>query len=210
MAVCSSSPAVAARCAHVRSQVGAVASQNITDPALGTAVLARIAGGETAKIALSTVLEGHRHAEYRQLLVVDHKGETACFTGSKGLGTVAEARGPCCVAGGNLLSNASIPERMIGAFQRCEAPLSERLMAAMDEAVAAGGEAGPVRSAGLLVADRQPFPIIDLRIDWDTNAAPITALRHLYTIYESQIDDYILRAESPDQAPAFGVPGDER
>ena len=31
--VCSSSPAVAARCAHPRAGVGVVASQNVTNPA---------------------------------------------------------------------------------------------------------------------------------------------------------------------------------
>ena len=35
MVISSSSPAVAARCAHVRAGVGVVASQNVTDPALG-------------------------------------------------------------------------------------------------------------------------------------------------------------------------------
>ena len=36
VAVTSSSPAVAARCAYARASVGAVASQNVTDPTLGT------------------------------------------------------------------------------------------------------------------------------------------------------------------------------
>ncbi|MEY5037786.1 MAG: hypothetical protein RL472_892, partial [Pseudomonadota bacterium] len=35
VAISSSSPAVAARCAYARAGVGAVASQNITDPRLG-------------------------------------------------------------------------------------------------------------------------------------------------------------------------------
>ena len=35
VAVSSSSPSVAARCAHARAGVGAVATQNITDPRLG-------------------------------------------------------------------------------------------------------------------------------------------------------------------------------
>ena len=34
-AVTSSSPAVAARCSYTRSGVGAVSSQNVTDPSLG-------------------------------------------------------------------------------------------------------------------------------------------------------------------------------
>ena len=39
MAISSSSPAVAARCAYARAGVGAAASQNITNPALGDAML---------------------------------------------------------------------------------------------------------------------------------------------------------------------------
>ena len=39
IAVTSSSPAVAARCAHVRAGAGAAASQNVTDPRLGRRLL---------------------------------------------------------------------------------------------------------------------------------------------------------------------------
>ena len=35
VAIASSSPAVAARCSYTRAGVGAVSSQNITDPSLG-------------------------------------------------------------------------------------------------------------------------------------------------------------------------------
>ena len=55
MAISSSSPAVAARCAHVRAGVGAVASQNITDPALGPLVLDRLEAGLPAAEALAAV-----------------------------------------------------------------------------------------------------------------------------------------------------------
>ena len=41
--VSSSSPAVAARCAWARARVGAVCTQNVTDPSLGNALLDRLA-----------------------------------------------------------------------------------------------------------------------------------------------------------------------
>ncbi|MGA1275753.1 MAG: DUF1028 domain-containing protein, partial [Gemmobacter sp.] len=44
MVVSSSSPAVAARCAHARAGVGAAASQNVTDPTLGPRLLDLMAG----------------------------------------------------------------------------------------------------------------------------------------------------------------------
>ena len=45
VAISSSSPAVASRCAYTRSGVGAVASQNITDPTLGPKTLDYIQKG---------------------------------------------------------------------------------------------------------------------------------------------------------------------
>ena len=44
LAVSSSSPAVAARCAYARAQVGVVGSQNITDPTLGQRLSASLRG----------------------------------------------------------------------------------------------------------------------------------------------------------------------
>ena len=51
MAVASSSPAVAARCAHARAKVGAVSSQNVTDPSLGPQVLDLMESGKSASQA---------------------------------------------------------------------------------------------------------------------------------------------------------------
>ena len=76
MAVASSSPAVAARCAYARAGVGAAASQNVTDPRLGRAALDRLAAGLDAEAALDAVIGAAEHAEYRQLLIVDRDGNT--------------------------------------------------------------------------------------------------------------------------------------
>ncbi|MEO1140643.1 MAG: DUF1028 domain-containing protein, partial [Pseudomonadota bacterium] len=45
VAIASSSPAVSARCSYTRAGVGAVASQNITDPRLGPFTLDLMQGG---------------------------------------------------------------------------------------------------------------------------------------------------------------------
>ena len=52
-AVSSSSPAVAARCIRTRAAVGAVASQNITDPSLADKALDLMARGATAAQAVN-------------------------------------------------------------------------------------------------------------------------------------------------------------
>jgi uncharacterized Ntn-hydrolase superfamily protein len=209
MAVSSSSPAVAARCAHARAKVGAVAAQNVTDPALGPAVLDRLAAGLSAQKAVAEVMAGHSEREFRQVTAVDGEGRTAIFTGSRGLGTIGEAHGTDCVAAGNLLAHDGVPKAMTDAFAAASGHLAERLMEAMAAAVAAGGEKGPVRSAGLVVVDRQTWPIVDLRVDWDEDADPVGRLAALWRIYGPQVDDYVLRAERPSAAPGYGVPGDE-
>jgi uncharacterized Ntn-hydrolase superfamily protein len=207
MAISSSSPAVAARCAHVRAGVGAAASQNITDPALGPLLLDRLAEGMTAQQALSTVTEGRAHIDYRQLLVIDRTGATAIRSGTQVLGIWGEATGPNCAAGGNLLANDTILVAMTRAFEAAKGHLAECLLQALEAGLKAGGEAGPVHSAGLKLADRLDWPLVDLRIDWADD--PIGMLRATWETYAPQMHAYVQRAEDPTQAPSYGVPGDE-
>lgn len=207
MAISSSSPAVAARCAHVRAGVGAVASQNITDPALGPLILDQLEKGLPAPEALVTVTAGRSHIDYRQLLVIDRTGATAIHSGRQVLGIWGEARATDCAAGGNLLAGELVPMAMVEAFTAAKGHLGERLMQALEAGLRAGGEAGPVHSAGLKVADRLSWPLIDLRIDWADD--PIGMLRQAWGVYAPQMAAYVQRAEDPTQAPSYGVPGDE-
>ena len=207
MVISSSSPAVAARCAHVGAGVGAVASQNVTDPALGPLVLDALASGLDAGAALRRVTTGRYFIDWRQLLVVDRQGHVAIHSGRQVLGIWAEAKGRDCAAGGNLLANDGVPAAMVAAFEGATGHLGERLMQALEAGLAAGGEAGPVHSAGLKVADRLDWPLIDLRIDWSD--APIADLRTAWDVYAPQMAAYIQRALDPSAAPSYGVPGDE-
>jgi uncharacterized Ntn-hydrolase superfamily protein len=77
----------------------------------------------------------------------------------------------------------------------------------MKAGLAAGGEAGPVRSAGLLLVREVPWPVADLRVDWH-ETDPIAALSELWQLYKPQLDAYVTRALDPSAAPGFGVPGD--
>jgi len=207
IALSSSSPAVAARCAHVRAGVGAVASQNITDPALGPQLLDLMATGQGAPRAIAA-LQGIPFLEYRQLLAVDAAGRAAMHSGPRALGLWGHATGPGVAAGGNLLADASVPQVLVDAFLAATGHLGDRLMAALQAGLAAGGEAGPVHSAGLKIADRLSWPLVDLRVDW-TESCPIAALAEAWQVYRPQMDAYVARAENPSAAPSYGVPGDE-
>ena len=207
MAISSSSPAVAARCAHVRAGVGVVASQNITDPALGPLLLDALAAGKDAKTALSETVSERAFTDFRQLLVVDGNGLTAIHSGAQVLGLWGQAQGKGCAAGGNLLADAGVPAVMVAAFDAATGHLGDRLMLALEAGLALGGEAGPVHSAGMKIADRLSWPLVDLRIDWADD--PIGMLRAAWDVYRPQMAAYVQRAEDPTQAPRYGVPGDE-
>ncbi len=207
MVISSSSPAVAARCAHVRAGVGAVASQNITDPDLGPLMLDLLAQGLGAQAALKSLTNGRQHIDYRQILAVDATGGVAIHSGGQVLGLWGEARGTDCAAGGNLLGADTVPAAMVAGFETATGPFGDRLMAALHAGLRAGGEAGPVHSAGLKIADKQAWPVVDLRIDWSDT--PIEALEIAWQIYKPQMAAYVQRALDPTQAPSYGVPGDE-
>ena len=206
--ITTSSICVGARCPWVRGRVGAVATQNVTDPALGPKGLDLMASGLSAQAALDRLMADAPHAEYRQVTRVDNAGRTAQFSGATVLGTHGVAAEAGCVAAGNLLSNPDVPRAMAKAFVAgSDLHLAERLLRAIETGLEAGGEMGPVKSAALLVADDQIWPLVNLRVDWDDDG-PLAALRRLWAAYEPQMQDYVNRALDPRAAPAYGVPGD--
>ena len=131
MAVSSSSPAVAARCAHARAGVGAVASQNVTDPRLGPYVLDAMENGMDADAAVASVIAAASHTAFRQLLAIDHAGRTAIFSGDNTLGINAEYQSQNAAAAGNLLANPTIPKSMVTAFHDARGHLGDRLIASI-------------------------------------------------------------------------------
>ncbi len=121
--IASSSPAVSARCLWLRDQVGAVATQNITDPRLGEKGLDLLAAGIGADDAVSQLEARDPHAPFRQVLAVDAQGLTALRSGSQSLGTVSSAKDNGVVAAGNLLASAQVPAAMVAAFKRWPRPV---------------------------------------------------------------------------------------
>ena len=208
VAISSSSPAVGSRCPNVRAGIGAVSSQNITDPRLGPALLDALESGLSAQAALDYVSSVATHPEFRQLTVVDATGAAAVFSGAKSLGINAEVTANNVAAAGNMLANDGVIQAMVDSFAaHPEKELADRLISALEAGVAAGGEAGPVHSAAVLVATDVTWPSTNLRVDWDEN--PIVKLREIYKVWAPQAQDYVTRALNPNSAPSYGVPGDE-
>ena len=209
VAISSSSIAVGARCPWLRPGVGAVATQNVTLPALGPQTLDLLEKLQLAPLAaLDRALSANGWSQYRQVTVIDSQGRTAFFTGTEALGVHNAVAGEQCVAAGNLLAGVEVIAAMVEAFEHASGLLPDRLLAAMHAAMSAGGEAGPVHSAALKVVGDVAWPIVDLRVDW-AEQDPIGQLDGLWQAYRPQMQDYLARALNPTAAPSYGVPGDE-
>lgn len=207
-AICSSSPAVAARCVNLADGVGGAHSQNITDPRLGPQLIAGLRDGRPVEEVLAWVVNSTPDIDFRQLLVIDRAGRSAIHSGSHVLGAHGQAQSAHAVAAGNMLATADLPQLMVDAFEAAEGDLEVRLLSALKAAVAAGGEEGPVRSAGVAVVRDAGWRVTDLRVDWADH--PVELLDEiLVETWLPQRDAYVTRGLMPAGAPSYGVPGDE-
>jgi uncharacterized Ntn-hydrolase superfamily protein len=194
--IASASMAVAARCAAVRAGVGAVCSQSTTDPRLREALLEAMGGGLAAVDALAALVGRAPDIAYRQLVVVDAAGGSACYSGELALGSATDVCASGAAAAGNLLADRGVPAAMLAAFTgRAENSLGDRLIAALQAGLAAGGEVSPVRSAGMMIAESVPWPVTDLRVDWHDD--PVGQLAGLWQAWQPQVEAYVGRALRP-------------
>lgn len=199
-AVTTSSIAVGARCVYARAGVGVVLTQHRTDPRLGPKGLELLAQGLEAKEVIRRLTEGTPGIGWRQLAVVDRDGRTAAFHGDRISSVHSADDGPGHVAIGNILRTKAVTRAMADAFAADpQLHLAERLVRSMEAGYAAGGEPRQVKSAALLVVDRESFPLVDLRVDFD--AQPLVQLRWLWEIYEPSVKLYVDRALDPDSVP---------
>jgi len=194
--VTTSSIAVGSRCAFAAAGVGAALTQHTTDPRLGPLMLDQLRRGYTAEQAIGAAVGGTPLSDWRQLAVIDNQGRTASYSGASVKPERAEVHGRDCVALANIVRSGTVPAAMVKAFEaEPGAPLALRLINALEAGDAAGGEFKPLMSAGLIVAYRELFPYVDLRVDSDVD--PIKTMRRLWREYEPVADTFVARAVHP-------------
>jgi uncharacterized Ntn-hydrolase superfamily protein len=197
--VTTSSIAVGARCPYARAGVGAVLTQNRTDPRLGPLALDLLARGFSADEALRSIVAATPHRHWRQLAIIDAIGRTATYSGDSVRGEKGEAQGRDCAAIANIVRSAEIPRIMVARFETSpDLPLARRLIDALAAGEAAGGEIAPITSASLFIAHKEAFAYVDLRVD--DHRQPIIELARLWSLYEPEADPYVMRAINPEQA----------
>lgn len=199
--IATSSIAVGNRCPWVKAGVGAVTTQARTDIRLGPKGIDLLTAGLTPQETINRLVAESEFPAQRQLAAIDRTGATAFYCGPKISTVNAGAAGDNCVSTGNGLDNPFVPQRMIDWFMGAEhIPFIPRLLGAINAGLAAGGEYGPVKAAALLVADRESWPLVDLRVDYEDQ--PEKKLRALWELYEPQIDHYLTQVLRPHEIPA--------
>lgn len=194
--VTTSSIAVGSRCPYAAAGVGAALTQHTTDPRLGPLALDLLRQGVAPADAIGSLTAATPRSDWRQLALIDRDGRTAAYTGASCRPEHGEAHGRDCVAIANIVRSRDVPGAMVRAFEaKPDAHLAARLIAALRAGDEAGGEFKPLVSAALVIADRQPFPYVDLRVDADPE--PIAALARLWRDYEPVADLYVARALDP-------------
>jgi uncharacterized Ntn-hydrolase superfamily protein len=195
--VTTSSIAVGSRCAFAAAGVGAALTQHTTDPRLGPLMLDQLRRGCTVEQGIGAAVGATPRSDWRQLALIDSQGRSASHSGASVKPERAEVHGRDCVALANIVRSETVPAAMVKTFEADpQAPLAARLIAALEAGDAAGGEFKPLMSAGLVVAHREVFPYVDLRVDSDPD--PIGTLRRLWREYEPVADMFVARAMHPD------------
>lgn len=181
VATATGSVAVGGFVPHVRFGVGAIATQGaFTNWLYGEQGLALLSEGLSADAVAEQLVQRDQGRNERQLIVLDAQGRTAAHTGTSNLTEKRHFCGDHFAVAGNMLQSEQIVEVMREAYEaRPDAPLHERLLAAMSAGESYGGDYRGTHSAALKVQypDKPP---VDLRVDW----AEDRCIDQLWTLYE--------------------------
>jgi uncharacterized Ntn-hydrolase superfamily protein len=166
--------------------VGAVATQSRVNLSYGPLGLELLQAGYSAEQALKALTAGDPLAEVRQCAIVDASGHVAAHTGTKCIAAAGHRLGDGFSCQANLMERDTVWDAMADTFESTDAPLAERMMAALEAAEAEGGDIRGKQSAAMRVVaaagtgrswnDR----IIDLRVE--DAAEPLPELRRLLRI----------------------------
>lgn len=175
VATATAGPVVGALVPHGVADLGAIATQAMTNPYLAfdtLALLPRL----TAPAAMTAALGKDPQAQQRQFIVVDRAGEAAGWTGSACEGFAGHRTAAGVAVAGNILEGPGVLGAMLDGYGG-SGTLAYRLLAALMAGEKAGGDVRGTGSAAIKIFGHESFALIDLRIDW--SPTPLAALSGL-------------------------------
>jgi uncharacterized Ntn-hydrolase superfamily protein len=178
----------------VKVGVGAVATQSWANVKFGPLILYLLENRYNPRKAVEVVLASDEKKEYRQIGVVDAKGEAYAYTGGKCIPYAGHIVGDGYAVQGNILVGEEVLEAMAKAFETTKGELVDKLLAALKAGDQAGGDKRGKQSAALIVV--RPCggyggclegvdKYVDLRVD--DHPDPVNELIRLFKIWEITI-----------------------
>lgn len=185
VAVATKAFAVGASCPFVRSGVGAVSTQSMTNRYLGPAVLDGMARGLHPSAAIEGALAGDEGRGIRQVHAVDRHGRTAAWTGDNCVEWCGSVSAGGISVAGNMLAGEAVVQATLAAWKaQSTLQLPDRLMVAMEAGEAAGGDRRGKQSAAMVMVTTEDFPDLDLRVD--DHPEPLAELRRLLRLWKTE------------------------
>jgi uncharacterized Ntn-hydrolase superfamily protein len=185
--------------------VGAVATQALAERSYGPHGLDLMRGGKTAHHALAALLAVDPKREFRQVSMIDHRGNIATHTGDRCFPEAGSYIGESFCTQANMMAYDTVWGAMADAYDAADGDLAERLLAALEAAEAAGGDMRGKQTAALLVVDRErtPLPLVDLRVDH--HPEPLVELRRLLRLHRAYMAEYTIpdHVEAGDTETAY-------
>jgi uncharacterized Ntn-hydrolase superfamily protein len=178
--------AVGALVPHLKSGVGAIATQALVNLFYGTDGLRLLEQGASAEEVVATVTAADSGRDQRQVHAIDTQGGTAAHTGKSCIDWCGHVAGDNFSVAGNMLAGPRVIEDTAAAYAK-NAALSfpRRLIAAMRAGEAAGGDKRGKQSAALVICGEEEWPDLNLRVD--DHAEPLAELERLESISRERL-----------------------
>lgn len=169
--------------------VGVVATQSFVNPSFGQRGLEILKQGMTAQEVVDLLIASDEGRDFRQLAIVDAKGNSAAYTGSKCIPEAGHIIGDNYCVQANLMLSNLVWSEMAKAFESSDGPLAERLIAALEAAQNVGGDIRGQQSAAILVVRGEATGklwedrYIDLRVE--DNPEPVKEIKRLLKVFRA-------------------------
>ena len=171
--------AVGMLCPHVRSGVGAVATQALVNPFYGPGGLDLLAEGISPQEAIEKLTEADQGRDHRQVHMIDAQGRIAAHTGSACIDWCGHIAGEGFSVAGNMLAGPQVIEETVLNFNMNHSmAFPERLLEALQAGERAGGDKRGKQAAALRIHATEDYPFLDIRVD--DHEDPIAELKRLY------------------------------
>ncbi|MDB5379273.1 MAG: hypothetical protein JWR00_3719 [Rubritepida sp.] len=177
--------AVGALCPRVEGGVGALSSQALVNAMLGIRGMERLRAGEAPQAILDALIAGDAGRDTRQFHILGADGAVAQHTGADCVPWCGSVRAENVSVAGNMLAGPDVVGDTLAAFLAApHLPMALRLLHAMEAGEAAGGDARGKQAAALLVASKDPYPDLDIRVD--DHPDPLAELRRLHAVAQER------------------------